>query len=300
MYRRRHVSTPDRPPAKPTFPPRSRRWPKTLLVAVAAAGAVFAGAYHADGYVPERPHVTISASAQGLVVPPEIPGGLVDITLETAADEAAGADDVGHHLVIARLNDGVTLDEAMAAGDTAFTSMMKVKGGNGTIAAGESMRMTLDLQPGNYFVLDNPQLPDPVVETFVVLEPIGVAPAPHAEGTVRIGPNMLISVPDDFDGTGVWHFVNDDPSLLHEAAMAKLAEGKTMDDVIVWGQHGFAGEPPFAGEFGSMGALGPGEQGWTILEPPGPGEYVLICFVPDDSGVPHLGNGMVVPFTVEG
>ena len=33
----------------------------------------------------------------------------------------------------------------------------EVKGGNGTIAAGESLDMTLDLEPGDYFVLDNPQ-----------------------------------------------------------------------------------------------------------------------------------------------
>ncbi len=153
--------------------------------------------------------------------------------------DAAG---VGHHLVIARLNDGVTLDEAMAAGDEAFTTMMTVKGGNGTIAAGESLDMTLDLEPGEYFVLDNPQLPDPVIETFTVSPPAGNAPEPESEGTIHIGPNMVIAVPDNFDGTGVWHFVNDDPALLHEAAMARLADGKTMDDVIAWGHAGFQGE----------------------------------------------------------
>ena len=114
--------------------------------------------------------------------------------------------------------------------------MMTVKGGNGTIAAGESLEMTLDLEPGEYFVLDNPQLPDPVIETFTVSAPAGNAPEPESEGTIHIGPNMVIAVPDNFDGTGVWHFVNDDPALIHEAAMARLAEGKTMDDVIAWGQ----------------------------------------------------------------
>ena len=84
-------------------------------------------------------------------------------------DEAAGADNVGHHLVIARLNDGVTLDDVLAADDSAFTELTSVKGGNGTIAAGQSLDMTLDLEPGDYFVLDNPQLPDPVIETFSVV-----------------------------------------------------------------------------------------------------------------------------------
>ena len=297
MHAFRHA--PPRPTPNPRFPPKRRRR-RTLLAAMAAAGAVVAGAYHADAHEHERPHVTITATADGLMVPSRVPGGLVDITLETKADDASDAAGVGHHLVIARLDEDVTLDEAMAAGDEAFTTMMTVKGGNGTIAAGESLEMTLDLEPGEYFVLDNPQLPDPVIETFTVSPPAGNAPEPEPEGTIHIGPNMVIAVPDNFDGTGVWHFVNDDPALIHEAAMARLAEGKTMDDVIAWGHAGFQGELPFDGEFGSMGALGPGEQGWTTLVPPGPGEYVLICFVPDESGMPHLGNGMVVPFTVAG
>ena len=54
------------------------------------------------------------------------------------------------------------------------------------------------------------------------------------------------------------------------------------------------------GEFGSMGALGPGERAWMTLVPPGPGDYALLCFVPDETGMPHLGDGMVVPFTLEG
>ena len=36
--------------------------------------------------------------------------------------------------------------------------------------------MTLDLEPGNYFVLDDPQLPDPVIETFTVVEPQAYGP----------------------------------------------------------------------------------------------------------------------------
>jgi hypothetical protein len=300
MHAFRHAPAPGRANPNPTYPPRRRRRWRTLLAAMAAAGAVVAGTHHVDAHEHERAHITITATADGLMVPSLVPGGLVDITLETEPDDAGDAAGVGHHLVIARLNDGVTLDEAMAAGDEAFTTMMTVKGGNGTIAAGESLEMTLDLKPGDYFVLDNPQLPDPVIETFTVSAPAGNAPVPESEGTIHIGPNMVIAVPDNFDGTGVWHFVNDDPALLHEAAMARLAEGKTMDDVIAWGQAGFQGELPFDGEFGSMGALGPGEQGWTTLVPPGPGEYVLICFVPNETGLPHLGNGMVVPFTVAG
>jgi hypothetical protein len=241
----------------------------------------------------DRPSVTFTATDTDLTVPAEVPAGFVDIELETAPG------DVGHHLVIARLNDGVTLDEALAAGDEAFFTMMTIKGGNGTIAAGEHLSMTLELEPGNYFALDNPQLPDPPISPFTVVDGERRGEAPDSEGTVRLGPGMVISAPDDFDATGTWEFVNVDPVEPHEAALVRLADGKTAADVATWGHEGFAGPPPFVGEFGSMGALGPGQRAWITIEPGAPGEYALICFVPGQDGIPHLGQGMVTQVTVE-
>jgi uncharacterized cupredoxin-like copper-binding protein len=115
-----------------------------------------------------------------------------------------------------------------------------------------------------------------------------------------MGSGMVITIPDDFDATGTWEFVNDDPTNVHEAAMARLADGMTAADVVAWGESHFQGPLPIDGEFGSMGALGPGERGFITLEPGEPGEYVLICFVPGEDGIPHLGQGMVTPFTVGG
>jgi hypothetical protein len=241
-----------------------------------------------------RPSVTFTATDTALEVPDEVPAGFVDIELETAPG------DVGHHLVIARLNDGVTLEEALAGGDEAFFTMMTIKGGNGTIAAGENLSMTLELEPGNYFALDNPQLPEPVIAPFAVVESEWRGEEPESEGVVTLGPGMVIAVPDDFDATGTWEFVNEDPDEPHEAALVRLADGKTAADVATWGHGGFAGPPPFVGEFGSMGALGPGERAWITIEPGEPGEYALICFVPGRDGVPHLGQGMVTQVTVEG
>ena len=77
----------------------------------------------------------------------------------------------------------------------------------------------------------------------------------------------------------------------HEAALVKLTPGKTVADIAAWAQS-FEGPPPFDGEFGSMGALGPQQRGWITMQPGEPGDYALICLVPGDDGQPHIQKGM--------
>ena len=165
-------------------PSRRRRLALALLAGLAVLGGLaMTGCTDDDDAVAasDRPAVTFTATEDSLTVPAEVPGGLVDIHLETEV----GGDD-GHHLVIARLNDGVTLDEVLAGGDEAFFTMMTIKGGNGTIAGGERLTMTLDLEPGNYMALDNPQLPEPVVQPFTVVPSDERGSRPDAEGVVHL------------------------------------------------------------------------------------------------------------------
>jgi hypothetical protein len=239
----------------------------------------------------DRPQVTFTATDDSISAPAEVPSGLVDITLDTARGE------VGHHIFVARMNDGLTFAEAMED-DEAFFTKMTIKGGNGTIAAGEDAVMTLDLEPGNYFVLDNPQNEESPTDQFRVVAGKESTTPPEAKGTVVMGPGMVIDIPDDFDGRGVWEFVNRDEAEVHEAAMVKLATGKTADDVVEWFHGDVSTPPPIDGEFGSMGAIGPGQRAWMTLEPGEPGDYVVICFIPGRDGIPHIAKGMITPFTV--
>ena len=105
--------------------------------------------------------MTFTADDTSISAPAEVPSGLVDITLKTAPGE------VGHHIFVARLDDDITFQEAMDDDESFFTSMT-IKGGNGTIAAGQTASMTLDLGPGNYFVLYNPQNATSPTDQFVV------------------------------------------------------------------------------------------------------------------------------------
>jgi hypothetical protein len=239
----------------------------------------------------DRPQVTFTADDASIETPALVPSGLVDVTLQTKPGK------LGHHIFVARLNDGVKFQDVVDGDDDAFFTKMMIKGGNGTIAAGKTAHMTFDLEPGSYFVLDNPQNEESPTDEFTVVAGEQSRAQPNARGTVRMGPGMVIEVPDDFDGRGVWEFVNRDTEDVHEAAMVKLAAGKTGQDLADW-FHEQSGPPPIDGEFGSMGALGPGQRAWMTLEPGAPGDYVIVCFVPGRDGIPHLAKGMFREFEV--
>jgi hypothetical protein len=271
--------------------PTRRRLVTVGVVLLGASVLAACGSDDAANDPSDRPVVTFSADDTSLRGPAVVPSGFVDIRLETDPGS------VDHHMFIARLHDGVTFDDAMSDDESFFTKMT-LKGGNGIIASGEDVVMTMHLEPGSYFALDNPQNEESPTAQFTVVEADHEADPPAAKGVVTMGPGMIISVPDDFDGVGTWEFVNHDSADVHEAALVHLVDGKTTGDVATWGADGFEGPPPFDGSFGSMGALGPGERAWITLEPGVPGDYALVCFIPGRDGVPHLAKGMATQVSI--
>lgn len=255
------------------------------LVALSFGLAITATACSDDATTAsERPVVEFTADDTTLTGPTEVPSGFVDVRIKSTGT-------IGHHLFFARLNDDVTFDEAMTAPDEEFFSNVTLHGGNGSVAAGTEVSMSLELKPGNYFALDNPQNDNPTTAQFTVSKSGSGGREPQAKGTVKLGPNMALTVPNGFDAKGVWEFVNDDPQETHEAALVKLAPGKTVADIVEWAK-AFEGPPPFDGEYGAMGALGPKQRAWITLQPGDPGDYALICLIPGEEGKPHLLKGM--------
>ena len=93
---------------------------------------------------------------------------------------------------------------------------------------------------------------------------------------------------------------------LHEIGMAKLLDGKTMDDVRAALDaateetenvlEGVAEEDTAIDEL--AGGQAPGTS-YTITGPDAEaGEYAVLCFIPNAEGVPHFKLGMVGSFTV--
>lgn len=88
--------------------------------------------------------------------------------------------------------------------------------------------------------------------------------------------------------------VNRGPSL-HHVQLLRLGEGKTAADFQAAVQKGQM--PTWAVP---AGGPNPPEVGGTseVRMPLEAGEYLMVCFIPDSAGVPHMAHGMVRPLRV--
>ena len=88
---------------------------------------------------------------------------------------------------------------------------------------------------------------------------------------------------------------------VHFAGLAKIAEGKTFDDVkaVLTAPPSGApptGPPPFE-EYAGVATVDPGGVGNATFNLPA-GSYVWFCALPAPDGVPHTGKGMIRPVEV--
>lgn len=68
-------------------------------------------------------------------------------------------------------------------------------------------------------------------------------------------------------------------------------------DLIAGLLSGEAGSPPpGVTAAGGVGPIGPGATGTTTLNMTA-GDYLIVCFIPNAEGVPHMALGMIKPIT---
>lgn len=94
--------------------------------------------------------------------------------------------------------------------------------------------------------------------------------------------------------------LKNDGSAPHHVQIYKLNDGVTMDQFGETLATGDVGALLGIGAFvGGTGTADPGSESIAdALVDLGEGNYVLLCFVEDENGMPHLAAGMVEPFTV--
>jgi hypothetical protein len=86
---------------------------------------------------------------------------------------------------------------------------------------------------------------------------------------------------------------------LHHATLIKLDSGKTFEDLMNGFKAMKPGTPPpgWVIPAGGPNAVSPGATSalTMVLEP---GNYAIVCFIPDPKGVPHVAHGMAKALTV--
>lgn len=270
------------------------------VATTAAAGPASAHARHSlTKDVAVTPgNVRITGSDFAFAGPARIAPGLTTITF-TASGKGP------HQLQLAKLNKGVTLAQAMAAAKDpnpgALLSLVTVAGGVTALQPGATQQAIVDLTTGTYLELSFAAGPDHVpdiakgmVGSFTVAGSRRTAGAtPKATHTATLG-DFTIAMPKALPKRSTLA-VRNTGKQPHEIALYRIADGKTMADVMASQQRG--GPAPMA-EAGGLGAIAPGQRGYVTLDLR-PGNYLALCAVPDPaSHKAHVELGMLAEFTV--
>jgi plastocyanin len=213
-----------------------------------------------------------------------------------------------HHLQLARLNGGVTLEQFQAAlqeSEFAALPLVEFVGGVGGIAPGQTATTTVYLEkPGTYLELclipnaeGVPHVALGMMKTIEVVAATATTDAPQADLVVDML-DFAFTIPGELNaGEQTWEVVNHGEQI-HELVLGKIIEGKTLEDVMVYLATGEMGpDAPFSMMGGTPGLSSVHSQfvGFDLT----PGEYVTLCFFPDpETGLPHIALGMVSHFTV--
>ena len=242
---------------------------------------------------PAHHEVTVVYTDNAFDVPAAIPAGVTTFAAVNHGKEL-------HHGTLVRVDSGKTVADLVAA--------LKARGplpGWATMVGGPQTAgtVTIALPAGRY--------------VWVCLIP-GLDGIPHfAKGMVRemrVGPDHIAAAapaPDitvtgaDYNwkvskpitaGRHVIRVATAANSQPHELMIVRLPPGKTVQDLVAWGNHP-TGMPPAE----SIQGLAPLEAklvGYATVDFK-PGRYAFICFIPDaKDGLPHASHGMVQEFTI--
>lgn len=272
--------------------------PRTLRVAALALCVASAACSTASAEPDRAPHVvTISAADFAFQLPDTLPAGRLTLRMaNTGADL--------HHVSVVKLEDGHTAAELLeiVKAHQAFPAWARELGGPNAVVPGDTSEVTLDLPAGSYAFICVIPSPDGVPHIMKgMFKPVVVAGAPAPASEPRHDAVMVL---DDYafglKGTLAAGRrtirVENAAAQPHEVAFVHLAPGKTGHDVLQWLEKREG--PPPGRPVGGITGMVQGHVNYVTADF-APGEYALICFLPDaKDGRPHFLHGMIEHVTV--
>ena len=242
--------------------------------------------------------VTVIAKDFSFELPSQIPAGLTTFKLVNRGPSL-------HHVQLIRLEEGKTGDDFLAALKAGGPppAWAIPAGGPNPPEPGDTATTAVDMKPGNYVLVcfipsadGVPHLMKGMTHALTVTEPThAAAPEPTADLVVKLVDfDFQLSQPLSAGRHTVR--IENGGAQPHELAIIRLEPGKTPADFTAWGERP---EGPAPGRlFGGVSGIMPGARAFVEVDLP-PGEYALICFVPEMAdGKPHFVHGMVKQVTV--
>jgi hypothetical protein len=242
--------------------------------------------------------VTVTASDFAFASPATIPAGLTTVRLVNQGREM-------HHAQLVQLDEGHTVDDLMKAASEhgPIPAWARFVGGPNVPAPNGFTEATMQLQAGTYALVCFIPSADGVPHLMKgMVKPLTVVPAeqpsaaaPVADVRLTLRDYAYDITPEITAGRHVIH-VENTAAQPHEVVVMRLAPGKSPADLLAWLQT--QDGPPPAMPMGGTSFLSTGEVN-QITADFAPGEYALLCFVPDaGDGKPHVAHGMVRQITV--
>ena len=272
----------------------------TVALIVALASCARGGDAAAD--MPpsiEPPVVTVIAHDYAFSTPSPIsvPAGPVTFRMINAGKEL-------HMMGVVWLGAHTFKDFVAAVqGDSTFPGPYEV-GGPDAVMPGDTSYATVILEPGHVALAcwvegeDGKMHVMKGMMTAFDVAPAGahVAAEPEADIALTLRDYAIEMSGAPAPGHHTFSVENRGPAE-HDVELFRMEPGATMADIDAWFHHAGKGSPR-ARPLGGMVGLEHGHHGWFTADLT-PGDYVLVCWIPGEKGVPHYaGHGMLKRFHV--
>lgn len=273
-----------------------------VALSAVVAGFVLAGCSKSDqktGDTAQRARpasVEVTATDYAFAAPDTIAAGPTIFHLANHGAEP-------HHISMFRFDSAHTMQDMMSLPEGAAPGWLVAVGGPNAATPGDSVRATLNLEPGNYAMLcfipsadGKPHFMKGMVRPITVVAATGpVAAEPGADVVVNLKDYGFDIAPAITAGRHTIRINNTGPQL-HEMVVVRMQPGKTAMDFVNW-TNTMQGPPP-GKVINGISGMSPGQHAF-VTDNFTPGTYGLVCFVPDaKDGKPHFLHGMTLDLTV--
>ena len=273
----------------------------SLAVAAASTNTFAPGEMRADRSAAAAPAAARVVRVVGedfkFDAPDTIPAGLTEFRFLNKGPAL-------HHMAVLKLTDDKAVDDLRAAlaNPGPLPSWVKEMGGPNAPAPGVEANVTMRLEPGSYALICFVDIDGPphfmkgMVRHLRVVPSKATAAAVEADATLELFDYSFKLSSPIRSGTRTIK-VRNIGQQHHEVELVQLAPGVTVPDFMKWMQK-MEGPPPGK----ALGGVAGMESGMTQYFSADftPGNYALICFLPDTKdGKPHFAHGMVQQITVQ-